>query len=288
VKRLEIDTRRGAGRPIVLAALVVVALVVTTVWYREGSDGPLHVTRRVLVAASQPFATAGTWIAGPFRAVGGWASGLGVNSADYTALKEKNLKLEEQLAALQEAKLENDRIRALVDFAAAQQLPTIGARIIGRPTDSRQRVILIDRGSSSGVKRGDTVIAAGGLVGQVIEVTSWNAQVRLVSDSSSGATALVQRTRVNGIVRGALDGPLMFEFVQPELAPVVGDVLVTSGLGGVYPKGIVVGDVTAVSAPQSDLYPTISVASRVDIDRIEEVLVLTTESASVSQPGGGE
>jgi rod shape-determining protein MreC len=211
-----------------------------------------------------------------------------VNSADYAALKDKSLKLEEQVAALQEAKLENDRIRALVDFAAAQKLPTIGARIIGRPTDSRQRIILIDRGTSSGVKRGDTVIAAGGLVGQVVEVTPYDAQVRLVSDSSSGVTALVQRTRVNGIVRGALDGPLLFEFVQPELAPVVGDVLITSGLGGVYPKGIVVGDVTAVSAPQSDLYPTISVASRVDIDRIEEVLVITGESASTTQPGGGE
>ncbi len=288
MKRLEIDTRRGAGRPLVLAVLVVAALIVTTVWYREGDDGPLHGARRVLLAASQPFATAGTWVAAPFRAVGNWATGLGVNSADYATVKEQNLQLKERLATLEEAKLENDRIRALVDFAKAQDLPTSGARIIGRSTDSRQRSILIDRGTSSGVKRGDAVIAAGGLVGQVVEVTPFTSQVRLITDTSSGVAVLVQRTRANGIVRGASQKSLELDFVEMALAPVVGDVLITSGLGGVYPKGIVVGEVTSVSAPQTDLYAAISVSSRVDIERIEEVLVITGQNAAAAQPGGGE
>jgi rod shape-determining protein MreC len=289
VKRLEIDTRRGAGRPLVLAVLVVAALIITTVWYREGDDGALHAARRVVVAVSQPFETAGTWIATPFRGFGNWVSGLSVNSADYAALKDQNQQLKERLAALEEAKLENDRIRALVDFAKAQDVPTIGARIIGRPTDSRQRSIVIDRGTSSGVQKGDTVVAAGGLVGQVVEVTPFDAQVRLITDSSSGVAVLVQRTRANGIVRGALESPLELDFVEARLAPVVGDVLITSGLGGTYPKGIVVGEVTAVSTPQAGLYAAVTVASRVDIDRIEEVLVMTSQTAtSTSLSGGGE
>jgi rod shape-determining protein MreC len=288
VKRLEIDTRRGAGRPLVLAVLVVAALIVTTVWFREGDNGPLHGARGVVVAVSQPFATVGTWVATPFRAVGNWMSGLGVNSADYAALKDQNQQLKERLAALEEAKLENDRIRALVDFAKAQSQPTIGARIIGRPPDALQRSILIDRGSSAGVHVGDAVIAAGGLVGQVVSVTPFDAQVRLITDSSSGVAVLVQRTRVNGIVRGALEDPLELDFVETKLAPVVGDVLVTSGLGGVYPKGIVVGEVTSVSTPGADLYAAVSVASRVDIDRIEEVLVMSSETSTTGLPGGGE
>jgi rod shape-determining protein MreC len=288
VKRLEIDTRRGAGRPLVLAVLVVIALVVTTVWYREGADGPLHSVRRGLIAGSQPFAAAGTWVATPFRVVGSWLTGLGVSRADYTTLQAQNLDLKQRLAALEEAKLENDRIRQLVDFAKAQNLPTIGARVIGLPTDSRQRTILIDRGSSSGVARGDAVIAAGGLVGQVVEVTPWGAQVRLITDSSSGVAVLVQRTRANGIVRGTLDGPLELGFVDKKLAPVVGDVLLTSGLGGVYPKGLVVGEVTSVATPQTDLFPVISVVSRVDIGRIEEVLVLMSQSGANTQLGAGE
>lgn len=288
MKRLEIDTRRGAGRPLVLAALIVIALIVTTVWYREDVGGPLHSVRRGLLAASEPLAIAGTWVATPFRAVGGWMTGLGVSRTDYNALKAANLDLKQRLAALEEAKLENDRIRQLVDFAKAQDLPTVGARVIGRPTDSRQRTIMIDRGTTSGVARGDAVIAAGGLVGQVDEVTPWNAQVRLITDSDSGVAALVQRTRANGIVRGTLDGPLQLDFVDKKLAPVVGDVLLTSGLGGTYPKGIVIGEVTTVATPQTDLFPVISVASRVDISRIEEVLILKSQTAAGAQPGAGE
>lgn len=288
MKRLEIDTRRGSGRPLVLTALVVVALIVTTMWYRETDSGPLHAVRRGVIAASEPFAVAGTWLTTPFRAAGNWMSGLGVSTTDYTALQKQNLDLKQRLAALEEAKLENDRIRALVDFGKAQNLPTVGARVIERPTDSRQRFIIIDRGSSSGVALGDAVVAAGGLVGQVVEVTPFGSQVRLITDSSSGVAVLVQRTRANGIVRGALDGPLEMDFVDKKLAPVVGDVLLTSGMGGVYPKGIVVGEVTAVATPQTDLFPVISVTSRVDIARIEEVLVLKSLPGATSLPGAGE
>ncbi len=288
MKRLEIDTRRGAGRPLVLVALIVAALIVTTLWYREDSGGFLHGLRRGVIAVSEPFAVAGTWVTTPFRAVGNWMSSTGVNRSDYTALQAQNVELKQRLAALEEAKLENDRIQQLVDFAKAQDLPTVGARVIERPTDSRQRTIMIDRGSSSGVVRGDAVIAAGGLVGQVVEVAPWSAQVRLITDSSSGVAVLVQRTRVNGIIRGTLDGPLELQFVDKKTAPVVGDVLLTSGLGGVYPKGIVVGEVTSVTSLQSDLFPVISVNSRVDIGRIEEVLVLKAVSGASSQVGGGE
>ena len=287
MKRLEIDTRRGAGRPFVLAALVVVALIVTTMWYREGDSGPVHGTRRALVAVSEPFAAVGTWVATPFRSVGGWFGGLGVDRSAYDTLKAQNLELKQRLAALEEAKLENDRIRQLVDFAKAQNLPTVGATVIGRPTDSLQRSILIDRGSSSGVARGDSVIASGGLVGQVVEVTPWSAQVRLITDSASGVSVLVQRTRANGIVRGTLEGPLSMDFVEKKFAPVVGDVLLTSGLGGVYPKGIVVGEVTTVATPSTDLFPVITVASRVDIDHMEEVLVIKTHQGA-TQSGSGE
>lgn len=288
MKRLEIDARRGAGRPLVLVGLVIASLVVTTLWYRESATGPLHALRTGLTAASAPFATAGTWLTTPLRAIGGWTNGLGVDRKTYLALQAQNLVLKQRLAALEEAKLQNDRIRALVAFAKAQNLPTVGAQIIERPTDSSARTILIDRGTGSGVHLGDAVIASGGLVGQVVDVTPWDARVRLITDSESGVAVLVQRTRANGIVRGSLEGPLALDFVNKSTPPVRGDVLLTSGLGGVYPKGIVVGEVTDVSSTTADLYPVVSVASRVDIERIEEVLVVETTSTVTSQQGGGE
>ena len=287
VKRLEIDTRRGAGRPVLLVSLVVAALIVTTLWYREGANGPLHGLRVAIVAASQPFAVVGNVLTAPMRGAGAWLSSLGTSRSDYDALKAQNLALKEQLATLQEAKAENARIQALVDFAKTQDLKTIGGRVIGRPTDSRARSILIDRGSGSGVKNGDPVIAAGGLVGQVIEVTPWNARVLLITDPDSGVSALVQRTRAVGIVQGSIQGPLSLDFVPKSAVPVRGDVVLTSGLGGVYPKDIVVGEVTGVSSQQTDLFPTITVASRVDIDHIEEVLVVIGSGTATAQPGGG-
>jgi rod shape-determining protein MreC len=285
VNRLEIDVRRGAGRPAVLAAFVIVSLLLTTLWYREGTGGPLHGTRRVVLAISQPFAMAGGAVSSPFRAAANWASGGGVDRAQYDALLKQNTDLKQRLAELEEAKAENERLNSLVDFVQAQDYPTLGARIIGRPTDSWGGSVVIDRGTTKGVEPGDPVVAAGGLVGQVIDVTPWSARVRLITDANSGVSVLVQRTRANGVVRGSLDGKLGLDFVDKAKMPVKGDVLVTSGLGGVYPKGIVVGEVTEVSSQHADLYPDVAVATRVDVGRIEEVVVLIGAPAATEPTG---
>ena len=207
----------------------------------------------MVIAVSEPFAIAGTGITAPFRALGDGRR-LGGRSRPVRGAPDSEPAVEADLASLEEAKLQNDRIRALVDFAKAQNLPTIGANVIGRPTDSLERSILIDRGTSSGVKEGDAVIAAGGLVGEVVAATPLDAQVRLITDSESGVAVLVQRTRVNGHRAGDHRWAARTRLRQKSQAPVVGDVLITSGLGGVYPKGIVVGEVTQVSVPQSGLF----------------------------------
>jgi rod shape-determining protein MreC len=288
MKRLEFDTSPSTGRPVLLVVLVIASLLTTTLWYREGVDGPIHVLRRGVIAASEPFLIVGTWVSAPFRAVGTWASGASVDRTAYDELQTQNLELKQRLAALEEAKQENERIRALVDFAKTQDLKSIGARVIGRPTDSWGGTIVVDRGTSKGVKIGDPVIAAGGLVGQVVEVSPLASKVRLITDPNSGVAVIVQRTRANGVVRGSLDGSLHLDFVDKAKKPIRGDVVVTSGLGGVYPKDIVVGEVTDVSSPQADLYPEVAVASRVAIERIEEVLVLLDPQPPASTPGGGE
>jgi rod shape-determining protein MreC len=271
----------------VLVAFVVAALVLTTVYFREGDRGPLHVTRSAMVAVSSPFATVGTVVTSPFRAVADWIGGRTVNATDYAALKKQNTQLKDRLATLEEARLENDRIRALVQFAKTENLPSIGARVIGRPTDSWEGTILVDRGTNDGVKVGSPVIASGGLVGQVVDVTPIDAKVRLVTDSASGVAVIVQRTRAAGVVRGSISGALSLDFVDKATPPVKGDVLITSGLGGVYPKGLVVGDVSDVVNAPSDLFPQVTVLSRVPISKIEEVLVLRP-LATATSGGTGE
>jgi rod shape-determining protein MreC len=274
MKRLEIDASPGTGRPLFLVAFIVASLIITTVWYREGTNGPLRGARRVLLAIGTPFAAAGSWVTTPLRSMSGFLSDSAVSREEYLALKSQNDKLKARLATLEEAKLENERIRELVKFAQAQDYQTIGARVIGHPADSWERSIVIDRGLRDGVKLGAAVIAAGGLVGQVIEVTAGSSKVRLITDAGSGVAVLIQRTRGEGVVRGSIGGELNLDFVAKEKIPTKGDVLLTSGMGGAFPKGVVVGEVTEVAAPQADLFPRVTAVSRVAIERIEEVLVL--------------
>lgn len=287
MKRLEMDTRPGAGSPIILVVLVVASLIITTVWYREGTNGPLHLARRGLLAVSYPFALAGSVVFTPVRAVAAYVSEGTASRAEIIALKKQNEQLKGRVANLEEAKLENERIRGLVKFARAQDLATIGARVIGRPVASWDHSIIIDRGSRNNVRVGAPVVAAGGLVGQVVNVTAFDAKVRLITDTNSGVAVIVQRTRAEGVVRGSVDGKLTLDFVSKETLPVRGDVLVTSGMGGAFPKGLVVGEVTSVAAPQADLFPKVEVESRVSIGRVEEALILV-DAAVATQSGGGE
>ena len=268
----EADTRRG--NPVLLVLLVVAALLLTTGYFRESEDGLLHDARRVVVGATGPFAQAGDAVTSPFRAVGDWFEGIGTSREEIQALRDQNEELRTRLTELEEARLENERLQALVDFVEESDFDSVGARVIGHPTSSWDGSVLIDRGSADGVDEGMPVIAAEGLVGQVVEVAERVSKVRLITDHRSGVAVIVQSTRASGVALGMLDGVLQVDYVPDELAPEVGDVILTSGMGGVYPKGLVVGDVTAVTQERARLYPTITVETRVPIAETEEVLVI--------------
>ncbi len=262
------------GNPALLVALVIASLVLVTMYFRESDTGVLHRARTVTLAVTAPLAQIGDTIASPFTAAGDWFAGLGVSRKDIDTVRAQNDELRARLAELEEARQENDRLRALVQFAEERKLTKLGARVIGRPTSAWEGVIVIDRGSADGVVRGMPVLALQGLVGQIEEVSANSSRVRLITDQDSGVAAMVQSNRAVGVVRGSIDRSLRMDFVEKKSVPLVGDVIITSGLGGVYPKGLVVGDVIAVDARRADLYPRITVSSRVQADQLEEVLVL--------------
>lgn len=266
------DPKRG--NPTLLVALIIASLVLVTVYFRESDGGIVHKMRSGMLAATAPLQRVGDAIASPFEAVGDWVSDLGISRDEMDELKAQNDELRARLAELEEARQENERLRELVEFAEERKLTKVGARVIGRPTSSWEGVITIDRGSTDGIEPGMPVLGAQGLVGQVFEVSDHAARVRLITDQHSGVAAMVQSTRVTGVAQGTIEGQLTLDFVSAETTPVVGDVIITSGLGGVYPKGLVIGDVTVVDERRGELFPRITVVSRVPIDRIEEVLVL--------------
>jgi rod shape-determining protein MreC len=243
------------GNPALLVVLIVMSLVMMTVYFREGDAGPLHATRRGLLFVTTPVARFGGVLASPFNAVGDWFGGFRVSRDEMETLKRQNAEMRTALARLEEQRQENARLKTLVKLAEAFPGKSVVARVIGRQTDSWERSIMIDRGTVDGVTKGTPAVAGQGLLGQVLEVAPNSARVRLITHQSSGVAVLVQSSRATGVVRGSVDGALSLDFVDPKRLPKVGDVVVTSGSGGSYPKRV-------------------EVVSRVPIADIEEVAVL--------------
>lgn len=271
-----------------LVVLVVLAVVITTVWFREGDQGVIHRARLAVLAASAPVQAGGEVITRPARGFFSWASDLGVSRSQLEALRGQNVELRQRVASLEEARLENLRLKKLVGFIESSNTSdVVGARVIGRPTNQWEGVITIDRGSADGITAGMPVVGPQGLLGQTVGVTKNAAKVRLITDPKSGVAAMVQSNRAEGVVRGSLDGDLTLDFVSRDTTVSAGDVVISSGIGGVYPKGLIIGEVTRVESTPSSLYQTIEVTPAGKLSGLEEVLVLIDSPAN-ADVGGGE
>jgi rod shape-determining protein MreC len=138
------------------------------------------------------------------------------------------------------------------------------------------------------VRRNQPVLAPDGLVGRVVEVTPTSARVQLLTDPVNAVGGLIQRTRVTGIVSGNLGAGTRIRYLPLMADVVVGDEVVTSGMGGVFPKGIPIGRITAVDRRSGALFQEATLQPSVDLSRLEEVLILTTlEIRAGSQAGNG-
>lgn len=270
-----------------LIVLVVFALSITTVWFREGESGPIHRAQLGMLAISAPVQASGEVITRPVRGFLAWASDLGVSRSQLEALRAQNVELRRRVSTLEEARLENIRLKRLAGFTQATNTKNVGARVIGRPTNQWEGVITIDRGTADGITAGMPVVGPQGLLGQTVGVTKHAAKVRLITDPKSGVAAMVQSTRAEGVVRGSIEGKLTMDFVSAETTVKAGDVVISSGMGGVYPKGLVVGEVTRVQNSPAALYQDIEVTPSGRLSGLEEVVVLVGVPATTNV-GGGE
>jgi rod shape-determining protein MreC len=271
----------------ILIVLVVLAVLLTTMWFREGDRGLVHRLRGGVQTVASPVGAFGEVVTRPVRNVFRWTSELGVSRSQLEALRTQNDELRSRVASLEEARLQNERLQALVGFVQTSKLQAVGARVIGRPTDSWEGVITIDRGSADGVRESMPVLGASGLLGQTVSVTQHSARVRLLTDPNSGVAAMVQASRAEGLARGSISGELSLDFVSREATVKAGDVVITSGMGGIYPKGLLVGEITKVTNNPTALYQDIEVRPSTALGDIEEVVVLVG-AAPAAQIGGGE
>lgn len=280
------DSKGSAG--VLLAALSIAALLLLTGYFREGPDGPIRTVRAGVQSVLAPIGQAGYALTGPFRGAVAWSRDLGVSRADLEVLRQQNDEMRQRLATLEEARLENERLRELAGFVAERELETVGAEVIGRPASLWEGVITIDRGTAEGVTVGMPVLAAEGLIGQVVTAGPYSSSVRLITDRRSGVAALLQTTRAEGIARGSLEGELWLEYISRETTVSVGDAVVTSGMGGVYPSGLLIGEIADVQLGSADLFPRIRVRPSAQLAGLEEVVVLIRVSGHGGETGGSE
>ena len=184
---------------------------------------------------------------------------------------------------------ENRRLRELLALRQAVPLETLAAQVVGRDGVPWFRSLTLDKGEQDGVRLDAAVISATGVVGRVFAIGAHAARVQLLLDRDGGAAVLVERSRVSGVVSGQVSGPdagggdLALKYVPERADVVVGDVVVTSGLDRIYPKGLVIGRVRVVGEVVG-LFREVRVEPSARFDRLEEVLVLRRTAASLETP----
>ncbi|MDR2672797.1 MAG: rod shape-determining protein MreC [Coriobacteriales bacterium] len=271
---------------ILVISLSLVAVVMLSVWSYEGggaqgANGVLHNVRSVVSVVTVPFEQASSIIAAPFNAVGNSVSNLSAGSETLEELQAENEELRSTVMKLEEYRQENERLSKLLELTDAYNLEAVGARILKPSSDSWNQVISIDKGSNDGMAVGMPVMSPNGLIGQVEQVGPFTSVVRLLTDPNSGVAVFLQANRSEGVVTGSIEGLLYLSYTPLNVNVVPGDVVITSGAGGVYPKGIVIGEVTSASYSPSDVYQTIVVKPVARVARYEEVLVLTGRQSEV-------
>jgi len=267
---------------IFLIVLCLLSFVFMTVWTKEGTSGPLHRVKSGIELVIMPLQTAGSVIFTPVRAMGDFFSNSSTDSSTVEELRQQNDDLQSQLVQMEEYKQENERLSQLLDLKDAYSLDSVGARVISSNIDSWQRVITINKGSVAGLEIGMPVMNANGLIGQIDSVSLYSSQVRLIEDQESGVSAFLQASRTEGIVSGSVDGILYLNYIGLDVAVAPGDTVITSGAGGVYPKGIPIGEVATVQSSPSDVYQTITLKTFNRVESYEEVLVIVGSEAEVS------
>jgi len=174
-----------------------------------------------------------------------------------------------------ETERSNERLRALLDFKETNKaFQLAAAEVIGRDPSYWAKTMMIDKGDSDGIQKGFPVVVHRGIVGQIIETTGHYSKVLLIIDQNSAVDSLLQRTRVRGIIKGDSAKSFFFEYVLRKGSVKIGDMVISSGLDGVYPKGLRVGTVSEILRSNSGIFQEIKVKPYVDFEKLEEVFVL--------------
>ena len=257
-----------------LVLLLVISLVLVVVYAREGEEGPLHTIQDSTSALSSPLSSIGAASSSLAASATASLEDLTADGQTMNQLQESNATLSQMVVELEEYRQEANRLESLIGLHDAYGFTSVAARVTGYSSDSYNRIITIDVGSASGVTEGLPVMGTTGVVGQVISVSTYSSQVRLLNDAQSGVAVMLQSSRSEGILSGSVEGVLYLEGIDEGVEVTEGEAVITSGLGGGYFRGLVIGTVSKVEQRQGDATRTIVITPNASFDNISEVLVV--------------
>lgn len=267
---------------------VTVSLFLVIFLAARGHLNPIF-TNATVISALAPFQRAISW-------AGEKVDGAATTVWEIATVYYQNNELKEEVFALRQQNLqaaefmaENIRLREMLKYKqVAVQYDLLPAKVIGRESSTWTSVISVNRGSSDGITPNMPVVTEKGLVGVVTEVTPNAARVQLILDPRSSVGALVQRpeSRVAGIVQGNPSDAVLPQMINiPRNSDIVeGDTIVTSGFGGVYPKGLMVGSVAMLRNDSGGLLEIAYIYTAVDFQKLEDVMIITASREAPPEP----
>lgn len=203
--------------------------------------------------------------------------------AENRALKEQIEQMSLERVRISQDADQARRLQSLLAFKEQFISKTVAAQVIGSSGSELSRSVYIDKGEHDGIKPDMAVITADGIVGKVLRVYGSTSQVLLIDDQTSGVGAILDKTRLQGILRGTPSGEVVLEKVMSDETVPPGELVLTSGGDGIFPKGLTVGRVAKVN-PGSDLFLNIRVRPTANLSRLEEVLVVTKIDEKQAEP----
>jgi len=231
----------------------------------------------------------------PLEAIASIDAGIANRWEQYVALqgvREENQQLRKEIewlrgqhSQLRESAAATERLTSLLHFKE-QALPTmIAAQVIGRDATNRYRAIILNKGESDGIKPDMGVVTPAGVVGRIVKTTGASSVVLLVTDPNNAIAGLIQRTRDEGIVQGTQQGLAQLKYIPLLSTLRDGDRVVTSGLIGDFPRGLVIGTITRIDKEEGALFQSAELMPEVNIGLVEEVLVIQTSYGQSTKAG---
>jgi rod shape-determining protein MreC len=199
-------------------------------------------------------------------------------------LKKRVAEVQEENHQMKEMVLANERLRKLLQFREKMSTSMIAAEVIGQDPTSWFKSVTINKGERDGVQKGMAVISPEGVVGQILKTSPHYATVLLMTDYNSAIDAVIQKTRAKAIVEGKEENRCQLKYLLRTEEVVVGDVVITSGLGGIFPKGLMVGEIRKVDKKGHGVFQYAELVPSVDLTKLEEVLIISTSPSLPLQP----